>query len=431
MSNTTYNEGITSTKTTRTSRTTNVPEETSVASKPGGAASRRGRVVVVAIACVLVAGGGIYWLRAPGPETARAALPQGRAVPVSAVAAARQDVPVYVTGLGTVQASFTIAIHSQVDGIMQQVLFTEGQHVKKGDVLARIDPRLFQAALDQAKAKRAQDIALLGAAEKDLARSRTLVMQNVATQQLVDQQQARVDQLKASIAADEAAIETAQTQVDYTAIKSPSDGRIGVRLVDPGNLVHAADARSIATVVLTQPAAVMFTLPMQVLDDLRDAMARGPVEVIAFDQNNRRPLRTGTLLLIDNIIDQATATLRLKAMFANKDERLWPGEFVNARALIDVRKNVIALPSTVVQRGQKGLFAWVVTDDNKAVARPIELGPVSGDLTVIAAGINEGDRVVTDGQYKLQVDAPVEIVGGPKTAENETAKSKPAEKTAE
>jgi multidrug efflux system membrane fusion protein len=290
------------------------------------------------------------------------------------------------------------------------VLFTEGQHVKKGDVLARIDPRLFQAALDQAKAKRMQDVALLGSSEKDLSRSKTLVVQNVATQQLVDQQQARVDQLKGSIAADEAAIETAQTQLDYSVIKSPSDGRIGVRQVDPGNLVHAADVRSIATVVLTQPSAVMFTLPMQVLDDLRDAMARGPVEVIAFDQNNRRQLSTGTLLLIDNIIDQATATLRLKAMFANTDERLWPGEFVNAHVLLEIRKNVIAVPSTVVQRGSQGLFAWVVSDDEKAVPRKIELGPVSGDLTIVTAGLNEGDRVVTDGQYKLQVDAPVAIV---------------------
>jgi multidrug efflux system membrane fusion protein len=300
---------------------------------------------------------------------------------------------------------------------MQEVLFTEGQHVKKGDVLARIDPRMFQAALDQAKAKRMQDIALLGSAEKDLNRSKTLVVQNVGTQQIVDQQQARVDQLKASIAADEAAIETAQTQVDYTAIKSPSDGRIGVRLVDPGNLMRAADARSIATVVLTQPSAVMFTLPMQVLDDLRDAMARGPVEVTAFDQNNRRQLSTGTLLLIDNIIDQSTATLRLKAMFANADERLWPGEFVNARVLLETRKNVIAVPTSVVQRGAQGLFAWVVNDDSKAVPRKIEVGPVSGDLTVITAGLNEGDRVVTDGQYKLQVDAPIAIIA-PATAEN-------------
>jgi membrane fusion protein, multidrug efflux system len=230
-----------------------------VPTRQGDAASIRPRSLLIAVSlAVLAAGGALYWYLAPGPDSARAARPSRPSRPpvrVSVAVAARQDVPVYATGLGAVQASFTIGIHSQVEGIMQEVLFTEGQHVKKGDVLARIDPRLFQAALDQAKAKRMQDIALLGAAEKDLSRSKTLVVQNVATQQLVDQQQARVDQLKASIAADEAAIETAQTQVDYTAIKSPSDGRIGVRLVDPGNLVHAADARSIATVVLTQPSA--------------------------------------------------------------------------------------------------------------------------------------------------------------------------------
>ena len=381
---------------------------------PKGRTPRR-RLWTAAVIAVLAGGAALYWYPASKPDAARpAARP---AVRVSVAVAARQDVPVYATGLGAVQASFTIGIHSQVEGIMREVLFTEGQRVKKGDVLARIDPRLYQAALDQAKAKRMQDVALVGSAEKDLARSRTLVGQNVATQQLVDQQQARVDQLKGSIAADEAAIETAQTQLDYTEIRSPSDGRIGVRGVDPGNLVHAADVRAIATVVLTQPAAVMFTLPMQVLDDLREAMARGPVEVVAFDQNNRRQLSTGALLLIDNIIDQATATLRLKAMFANTDERLWPGEFVNARVLLEVRKNVVALPSTVVQRGAKGLFAWVVNDD-KATPRPIEVGPVSGDLTIITAGLDEGDRVVTDGQYKLQVDAPVAIVGAPKTADN-------------
>jgi len=290
------------------------------------------------------------------------------------------------------------------------VLFTEGQHVKKGDLLARIDPRLYQAALDQAKAKKQQDIAALGGVQKDLERSKTLVVRNIATQQLVDQQQARVDQLKAAIEADEAAIETAQTQLDFTAIKAPSDGRMGVRLTDPGNLVRANDTRPIASLVLTQPSAVLFTLPVQVLDDLRDAMARGPVEVAAYDQNNRRLLSTGKLLLIDNAIDQATATIRLKAMFDNTDERLWPGEFVNARVLLEVRRDVIAVPTPVVQRGARGLFAWVVNDDNVVEARPIELGPVSGDLTLIEKGLAEGDRVVTDGQYKLQTNARVTVV---------------------
>ena len=239
----------------------------------------------------------------------------------------RQDVPIYLNGLGTVQASFTVGIHSQVDGKLQEVLFTEGQHVKKGDVLAKIDPRLFQAALDQAKAKKAQDQAQLTSAEKDLARSKTLVLSNITSQQIVDQQQAKVDQLKAAIAADEAMIQTAQTQLEYTTITAPSDGRMGVRLVDPGNIVHANDQGSLATLVLTQPTAVMFTLPARYLDDVRDAMTRGPVEVTAYDQDNRRALATGKLLLVDNVIDQATATIRLKAMFPNEDEKLWPGEF--------------------------------------------------------------------------------------------------------
>ncbi len=380
-----------------------------MADSTSGAVGRRRRIAVIGVAFIILAGGGLYWYQVRGPEPARAALPAARPVPVSVAVAGRQDVPVYVTGLGTVQASFTIAIHSQVDGIMREVLFTEGQHVKKGDVLAQIEPRPFQAVLDQAKAKRSQDVATLGAAQKDLERSKTLVVQNVATQQTVDQQQARVDQLKASIEADEAAIEAAQTQLDFTTIRAPSDGRMGVRLVDPGNLVHANDARPIANLVLTQPSAVLFTLPMQVLDDLREAMARGPVEVTAFDQNNRRLLSTGKLLLIDNAIDQATATIRLKAMFDNADERLWPGEFVNARVSLETRRNVIAVPTTVVQRGPQGLFAWVINADNIAEPRRIELGPASGDLTVINSGLAEGDRVVTDGQYKLQANARVTI----------------------
>jgi multidrug efflux system membrane fusion protein len=330
-------------------------------------------------------------------------------VPVSVAAVSRQDLPIYVTGLGAVQASYTIGIHSQVDGIMQEVLFTEGQHVKKGDVLARIDPRLFRAAFNQAQAKKAQDQAQLIAAQKDLTRFKTLVVKNVETEQNVDLQQAKVDQLKAMIEADAAAIDSAQVQLEFTTITAPSDGRIGVRNVDPGNLVHASDARAIASLVLTQPSAVLFTLPMQVLDDLRDAMARGPVEVTAFDQNNRRQLSTGTVLLIDNAIDQATATIRLKAMFQNQDERLWPGEFVNARVLVETRRGAVAIPTPAVQRGQQGLFTWVVTDKNTVIARPIELGPASGDLTIVTAGLAEGERVVTNGQYRLQVNAPVAV----------------------
>jgi len=334
-------------------------------------------------------------------------------VPVRVAIVGRQDVPIYLNGLGTVQASFTVGIHSQVDGKLQEVLFTEGQHVKKGDVLAKIDPRLFQAALDQAKAKKAQDQAQLTSAEKDLARSKTLVLSNITSQQIVDQQQAKVDQLKAAIAADEAMIQTAQTQLEYTTITAPSDGRMGVRLVDPGNIVHANDQGSLATLVLTQPSAVMFTLPARYLDDVRDAMARAPVEVTAYDQDNRRALATGKLLLVDNVIDQATATIRLKAMFPNEDEKLWPGEFVNAHVLLDTRGNAVVVPSAAVQRGPQGLFVWSVTAKNLAEPRPIEVGPTYEGLTVVASGLSGGERIVTDGQYKLQRDAPVTVTSPP------------------
>jgi membrane fusion protein, multidrug efflux system len=328
---------------------------------------------------------------------------------VSVAAVARQDIPIYLSGLGTVQASFTVGIHSQVDGKLQDVLFTEGQHVKKGDLLAKIDPRLFQAALDQAKAKKAQDEALLVAADKDLARFKGLALKFVESQQNVDRQQGMVDQLKASIVADEAMIETAQTNLDYTNVTAPSDGRMGVRLVDPGNIVHASDQGSIATLTLTQPSAVMFTLPARALDNVRDAMARGPVEVVAYDQDNARALSTGKLLLVDNIIDQTTATIRLKAMFPNEDERLWPGEFVNARVLLDTRSNVLVIPPTAVQRGPQGLFTWVITENDTAEPRPIEVGPATKDLTVITSGLTEGERVVTGGQYKLKRGVAVTI----------------------
>jgi multidrug efflux system membrane fusion protein len=330
-------------------------------------------------------------------------------VPVSVVVAARKDIPVYLTGLGTVQASSSVAIHSQVDGQLEDVLFTEGQEVKKGDVLATIEPRLYRAALDQAKAKRAQDAALLVAAEQYLTRFTALGLKNIVPQQDIEQQQGKVDQLKASIAADEAAIETAQTQLDYTTIRAPNDGRVGIRLIDRGNLVRASDPGAITTLVVTRPSAVLFTLPANALGDVRAAMARGPVEVAAFDQDNRTRLSTGRLLLIDNSVDTATATIRLKAIFANNDDRLWPGEFVNARALIETRRNALTIPASAVQRGPQGLFAWIVSANKTAEPRPLQVGPTTDDVTIVIAGLTDGETVVADGQYRLQPNVPVTI----------------------
>jgi multidrug efflux system membrane fusion protein len=377
--------------------------------------SRRTVLITAGVAGFAVLGL-FYWYWSQGPDPAHAGRPARTAVPVSVATASRQDVPVYLTGLGTVQALFTVGIHAQVDGKLKEVFFQEGQRVQKGDVLAKIDPRLYQAALDAAKAHKAQDEAALTAAVKDMARFQTLILKNVETQQNVDLQQSKVDQAKASIAADDAAIETAQTNLDYTTIVATNDGRMGVRMVDPGNIVHASDQGAIAILTQTEPITVTFTLPAQTLDDVRDAMARGAVEVAAYDRDNVRLLSTGTLSTIDNLIDPATASYRLKATFKNDDERLWPGEFVNVRLLVDTRKDVVVIPPPAVQRGPHGLFTWVVKSDNTVEPRPIQTGTTTGNSTIVSAGIDDGERVVTDGQYKLQTNAPVTITAPPTAA---------------
>src|SRR5258708_1712766 len=360
--------------------------------------SRRAVLITASIAGLAVLGLA-YWYWSQGPDPAHAARPVRAAVPVSVATASRQDVPVYLTGLGTVQALFTVGIHAQVDGKLKEVFFKEGQRVQKGDVLAKIDPRLYQAALDQAKAHKAQDEATLTAALKDLGRFQTLAAKNFETQQNLDLQQAKVDQAKASIAADDAAIETAQTNLDYTAIVATNDGRMGVRMVDPGNIVHTSDQGAIAILTQTEPITVTFTLPAQTLDDVRDAMARGAVEVGAYDRDNVRLLSTGTLSTIDNLIDPATASYRLKATFKNDDERLLPGEFVNVRLLVNTRKDVVVIPPVAVQRGPHGLFAWVVKSDNTAGAAPIPPGTTTGNLTIVSADVTNREPVVTDAQH--------------------------------
>jgi membrane fusion protein, multidrug efflux system len=366
----------------------------------------RHQILVISTIVVALAGGGAWYKleRAdPVVKTAPAA------VPVTVAIASREDFPIYLTGLGVVQASFTVGIRAQVDGNLEQVLFKEGENVRKGDVLAKIDPRLYQAALDQAKAKKAKDDAQLISAQKDLQRSRTLVEKNFETKQVVDQQQAKVDQASALIDADQAAIETAQTNLDYTSIVAPNNGRMGVRLIDPGNIVHASDSSPIVMLTLTKPSAVLFTLSARSLNDVRDAMARGPVEVTAFSQDNRRALGKGTLLLIDNMVDQASATMRLKAMFANEDEQLWPGDFVNAKISLEVVRGALTIPSAAIQVGPDGKFAWVVAEGDVVRATPITPGPTTGDRTMITSGLAEGDRVVVSGQYKLRQNSKVTV----------------------
>ncbi len=366
----------------------------------------RRRVLFISTIIVVLAGVGAWYELERAEPVVKAATPP---IPVTAAIASRQNLPIYLTGLGTVQASFTVGIRAQVDGKLEQVLFKEGDQVRKGDVLAKIDPRLYQAALDQAKAQKKQDEARLISAMKDLQRSRTLVDKAFETQQLVDQQQAKLDQVIASVDADNAAIATAQTNLDYTSVVAPSDGRMGVRMIDPGNIVHASASQPIATLTLTKPSAVIFTLSARSLDDVREAMERGTVEVIAFSQDNKRELAKGTLLLIDNIVDQASATMRLKAMFPNEHDELWPGDFVNARLFLKLIPDALTIPSAAVQTGPDGKFAWVVAKGDVVQARPITFGPTTDGRTMIELGLTDGDEVVVSGQYKLRQNSKVTV----------------------
>jgi multidrug efflux system membrane fusion protein len=326
---------------------------------------------------------------------------------VTVSVAARRDVPVFLDGLGTVAASNTIAIHSQVDGKLQSVNFVEGQEVHRGDTLAVIDPRTFQATLDQARAKKAQDEAQLVAAQKDLERFKALAAKSFETQQNLDNQQAKVDQLKATIAADQAAIENAETQLSYTTITAPIDGRVGFRQVDAGNIIHANDASPLTVLTQTRPSTVTFTLPQGNLEDVREAMRNGQVLVIASDQDNTKELAQGTLMLIDNQIDQTTSTIRLKASFANNNERLWPGEFVRVRIQVATRKDAVTIPQVALQRGPQGYYTWVIKPDETAEQRQIAATTI-GDLALVTKGLTAGERVVTNGQYRLQAGVHVE-----------------------
>jgi len=339
---------------------------------------------------------------------ARAKQHQAPPVPVTVAEVNQHDVPVYLDGLGTVQASNTVAVHSQVDGKLQSVNFVEGQRVKAGDVLAIVDPRPFQAALDQAKAKKAQDEAQLVSDAKDLARFQDLMKKGAGTAQAVDQQQAKVDALKATIASDQAGIENSETQLSYATITAPIDGRVGFRLVDAGNIVHAGDQTPITVLTALSPTMVIFTLPQRNLPAVQDAMAKGEVQVAALDQDNTHELGQGKLLLIDNQIDQTTSTIRLKASFPNKDERLWPGEFVHARVLIETLKDAVTIPSAAVQRNSQGLLAWLIKPDNTAENRPIIGGPSLNDMTVVKSGLKPGEQVVVSGQYRLRPGVKVQ-----------------------
>ncbi|MDR6953112.1 multidrug efflux system membrane fusion protein [Ancylobacter sp. 3268] len=374
---------------------------------------RRGRLAVpLLLGGALALGCGAYAWRESRAQAAQppVAAAKAPAIRVHVAAVERRDVPVVLGGLGSVQASQTVNIHARVDGTLQSVNFTEGQNVKAGDVLARLDPRLAQASLDQARAARAKDEAQLKGAEADLARYAQLVQKDYASRQSVDQQQATVDGLKASIVADDAAIETAQANLDYTTVVAPVDGRMGIRQLDAGNIVHSGDATPIAVLTTLKPISVVFALPEKDLDAVQQAAARGPVAAVA-TRDDGTVLGSGTLAVLDNQIDAGTATLKLKAVFPNEDERLWPGAFVHVNLAVDTVKNALTVPVAAVQRGPDGLFAWVLGAGDAATVRPIETGRVAGGVTVVTRGLDDGDRVILDGQYRLRPNAKVAVVG--------------------
>jgi multidrug efflux system membrane fusion protein len=324
------------------------------------------------------------------------------AIAVDTATAKHSDVPIFLQGLGTVQAFYTVTVTARVDGEIQKIGFTEGQTVHKGDLLAQIDPRPNQAAYEQVLATKAKDEAMLANAKRDYDRYILLQPQDLASKQTVDTQRATVDQLTAQVKVDQAAIDNARTQLDYTRISSPIDGRTGIRLIDPGNIVRAAGTAGIVVVTQVQPISVVFTLPEEDLSTVGGALALGSVQVTTLSRDGDTVLDQGTLALIDNQIDQTTGTARLKATFPNTRNTLWPGQYVNARVLVRTEHNVLTLPSSAVQLGPNGPFTYVVKGDSTVEVRPLEIGPESGGLTVIKKGIALNERVVTSNQYRLQ-----------------------------
>ena len=316
-----------------------------------GRDSRRIFFIGAAIAFASLAAVIIFWRHTTSQAAQTAARPS---VPVTVTQATVHDVPIYSHALGTVQALNTIAIRAQVNGQIVSINFRQGQEVHQGDILAKIDPAPFKAALDQAIAKKSQDEAQLIAAQKDLARFKALALKSFETQQNVDLQQAKVDTTKATIDADQAAIEAAQTQLDYATITAPIDGVVGFRQLDIGNIIHTTDVNPLTVLTQIKPTTVICTLPQSFLGLVREAMLRGEVKVTAFDQDGKNKLAEGKLLLINNQIDQTTSTIQLKAEFPNDDERLWPGEFVRVSLLITTRKNVVTIPAVALQRGPEG-----------------------------------------------------------------------------
>ena len=371
------------------------------------------------LALVLVAGAAYYYLYMRQPDAAQPAA-QGagkkgrdaasRVMPVVAQPAAKKDVNVYLTGLGTVTPLKTVTVRSRVDGQLMRVLFREGQRVREGELLVEIDPRPFQAALTQFEGQMARDQALLANARIDLDRYRVLLAQDSIAKQLVDTQEALVRQFEGTLKIDQGQADNARLQLTYSRVTAPIAGHLGLRQVDAGNIVRASDTNGLVVITQLQPITVIYTIPQ---DNLQVALKRGQsgerVPVDAYDRDQKVKLASGALLTIDNQIDTTTGTVKLKAQFPNDDSRLFPNQFVNVRMLIDTRRDATTVPSAALQRGARGLFVYVVKEDRTVTLRDVKTGPAENDATVIESGIEPGELVVVDGMDRLREGAKVEL----------------------
>jgi len=378
----------------------------------------RAFVVTIAIGILVVGGGAAAWRLGilPGSRSGAPKAPAPQQIPVMAASAETRNVPVFVEGLGAVQAFNTVSVRPRVDGQITKIFFEEGHDVQTNDPLVQIDPRPFQEALQQAQATKDKDEAQLRSAQLDLDRTSKLLGRGFQTQQAYDQQKAQVGQLQAAVRADEAQISMAQLNLDYSLVRSPIDGRTGRRQVDIGNLVQTTQAATLVVITQMKPIFVAFTVPAERLDQIRKNQAQQPLKVIAYGMDDKTALAEGKLTLIDNQVDPATGTIRLKAQFDNADEPLWPGEFVNARLVLSTRENAVTVSADAVMQGPNGPYVYVLGADDTAQRRAVEVAATQDGISVIARGVQSGERVVVEGQYRLTEGAKVKV-GAPQQAE--------------
>ncbi|MNX14910.1 Multidrug resistance protein MdtA precursor [compost metagenome] len=397
-------------------------------SRPVSPPSRWSRRRLVGLALLLLVVAGIAWMALrpstkPGGAGGPGARPGGRpsmaaamanmAVPVRIATAAQQDIDIYLRSLGTVTAYNTVTVRSRVSGELVDVAFQEGQQVKAGDLLAQVDPRAYQVALDQARGTQMQNQAQLENARRDLQRYQALFKQDSIARQQVDTQAALVRQYEGAVKSDQANVDNAKLQLDYARITAPISGRLGLRQVDRGNLVSSADTNGLVVITQTQPISVVFTLPETQLPEVRAEIAAGKtLTVEAYDRADTRRIATGTLETLDNQIDVTTGTLKLKAKFDNTDDALFPNQFVNVRLHVLTRKDVTAIPTAAIQQGSAGAFVFLVQPDGTIAVRQVKLGAINSGMVAVNEGLQPGDRVVTEGTDRLRAGAKVEIVGG-------------------